>query len=472
MQVSYQMDAVQSQGGQYQDGTKSFQSLSASRLCLYIIAGALAGYALLNKGFAYIGYPPLYIGELVLGVCLLFVLAGAFSVRVFKSPITWLILAFGFWQALATLPYLEKAGLNAIRDSAIWYYAAFAILFGGILLRGRLAGVVPKLYGHWLPWFLLLALPFFLITEKYQDLVPRLPFTDTPIIWLKAGDMGAHLAGAAAFLTLGLHRYFPKRIAENVMSKEYFLWALFSLDIIAAGSRNRGGFVAVIIACAVITMLRPMNRLVRIAIPLLVVVVIAGVIDIRIPVGGERYVSVQQISDNLTSVVLPSSKRSGLSDTSDWRIQWWTQIVKETIHGDYFWTGRGYGENLAEAHGFADATGNRSPHNAHLTILSRSGVPGAVFWILLQAVILGSLLRAFFRARRDGADTLANLNLWTLAYLLAFLTNASFDVFLEGPQGGIWYWCVVGFAIALTEEQRALVPKPHSPSVEPNRSFA
>jgi hypothetical protein len=32
--------------------------------------------------------------------------------------------------------------------------------------------------------------------------------------------------------------------------------------------------------------------------------------------------------------------------------------------------------------------------------------------------------------------------------------NASFDVYLEGPQAGIWFWCVFGFGIAALETQR------------------
>ncbi len=431
----------------------------------------LAGYALFNKGFAYFGVPPIFIGEIVLGLCFFFLLAGAFSARVFKSPIVWVILIFATWQFIRTFPYLGSAGLDAIRDSAIWYYGVYAIVLGGFLLRGRLVGLAPKLYGHWFPWFLLLSLPFFLITEKFGDIVPKWPVSNERIIQLKAGDMGVHLAAAAAFLTLGLHRFYPKRVVETLLTKEFFLWILLSLDVIAAGSRNRGGFVSVIAACAVVTLLRPMNRLVRIVIPLLVVIVIAGVLDVRVPVGGDRYISVDQITKNLESVVAPS-KKAQLAETSNWRLEWWTQIVNETVHGDYFWMGRGYGVHLAEAHGFADATGNRSPHNGHLTVLARSGVPGLVMWIVLQVVILGSLVLAYFRARQNGAETLANLNLWTLAYLTAFLVNSSFDVFLEGPQGGVWYWCVVGFAVALTEEQRVLYARQRMQFIKPEHAYA
>ena len=55
---------------------------------------------------------------------------------------------------------------------------------------------------------------------------------------------------------------------------------------------------------------------------------------------------------------------------------------------------------------------------------------------------------------------LANVNLWVLAYWMAFIVNMSFDVYLEGPQGGIWFWCLIGFAIALTQAEKPKVPAP------------
>ena len=46
------------------------------------------------------------------------------------------------------------------------------------------------------------------------------------------------------------------------------------------------------------------------------------------------------------------------------------------------------------------------------------------------------------------------MNLWVLSFWLAFMVNAAFDVFLEGPQGGVWFWCLIGFGIAALEAQR------------------
>ena len=96
----------------------------------------------------------------------------------------------------------------------------------------------------------------------------------------------------------------------------------------------------------------------------------------------------------------------------------------------------------------------RSPHNAHLNILARSGLPGALAWAALQLTFAGMLILAYRRARARGQDLWTRLNLWTLASWAAFMINASFDVYLEGPQGGIWFWSFFGFGIALLEVQR------------------
>jgi hypothetical protein len=93
-----------------------------------------------------------------------------------------------------------------------------------------------------------------------------------------------------------------------------------------------------------------------------------------------------------------------------------------------------------------------------MTFLARAGVPGLALWIALNAAFGIGLLRAYVRARRAAAGEWAALNLWVLAYWTAFLVNASFDVFLEGPQGGIWFWCVFGVGLAALAAQRSLRP--------------
>jgi hypothetical protein len=197
---------------------------------------------------------------------------------------------------------------------------------------------------------------------------------------------------------------------------------------------------------------------------LLIAVVAAG--GIAIAVNGDRdgspaddeqrALSPRQVADNITSIFSQrAASAGGLDDTREWRLQWWTDIVDYTLFGPYFWTGKGFGINLADDDGYQvageDEAQLRSPHSAHLTALARMGVPGAAVWILLQLCFGALLVRAHRQATRVRQDSWARLHLWILSYWCAFLVNASFDVFLEGPQGGICFWSLVGFGLAALE---------------------
>ncbi len=430
--------------------------MSLGRAYLALIAVLLIGYAFLDKGFAYIGYAPVYVGEMALAASLFVFLAGGGSFTVFRSPITWAILAFALWGALNTLPYLDTYGVLALRDAVVWAYAAFALTVAAALLRTGLIEQTLAWYGRWLPWFLIWAPIAFLVLALYigQD--------TSPLLRIKAGDLGVHLAGAAAFLALGLHRWFPRRWGAWLWLREWVWWLFWSVGFLAVGARNRGGLLAMLAALALVMVLRPANRLHKLLLAGILVFALGIALDVKIPFGSGREMSSQQIFANVESIFF-ETRRPELRGTIEWRLQWWQKILDYTAFGDHFWTGKGYGINLADSDGFQvvlEGSPLRSPHNAHLTILARSGVPGFALWALLQATVFFSLLRAYFRARRAGRPVLANVNLWVLAYWTAFIVNMSFDVYLEGPQGGIWFWSLIGFAIALTEAEKPKVPAP------------
>jgi hypothetical protein len=52
--------------------------------------------------------------------------------------------------------------------------------------------------------------------------------------------------------------------------------------------------------------------------------------------------------------------------------------------------------------------------------------------------------RAFLRARATRDRGWESIFFFLAVFWIAFLINASFDVYLEGPMGGIWFWCVFG----------------------------
>ena len=66
-----------------------------------------------------------------------------------------------------------------------------------------------------------------------------------------------------------------------------------------------------------------------------------------------------------------------LDATKEWRTDWWHDIANYTLHGDYFWGGKGYGINLADDDGYqvGDETLHPATQRAH-DDLARSGVVG------------------------------------------------------------------------------------------------
>ena len=169
-----------------------------------------------------------------------------------------------------------------------------------------------------------------------------------------------------------------------------------------------------------------------------------------------RPATFQQMIENLFSI-FGSSNDGGLEGSKQFRLAWWGKIFDYTVLGNYFWTGKGFGINLADADGFQSTADHslRSPHNSEMTVLARMGVPGLVLWVLLQGAFGIGLLRATFAHRRTGDLQLAALGAFLLAYWVAMMVDTSFDPYLEGPQGGIWFWTIFGLGLVVMR----LVPR-------------
>jgi O-antigen ligase len=189
-----------------------------------------------------------------------------------------------------------------------------------------------------------------------------------------------------------------------------------------------------------------------------------------------RIVSADQIIDNLQSIFSDSNNET-LDGSREWRLLWWDTISDYTLHGEYFWKGKGFGVNLADDDGFQVEADHslRNPHNGHLTMLARGGVPMLVLWIVCQGTLGYGLAVSAWSARRRGDAHWFGLLAFLLIYWLAFLINASFDVFLEGPVGGIWFWCVYGAGIGAVWIYRncpqALHQASTAPSAAPKRTI-
>jgi len=426
------------------------------RIVLALTCGLLTGYAFCGRGFAYLGFPPVYVGEIVL------VAASLLSLRAWRAcrrlhPSGYVLLIFLAWCAVRTGPGVLDYGLDALRDAAQWGYAAFAAIVAATLWR---MGAMQPLT-RWYSALLTPLLVWYFSIGLLRALRPGFQFPDGPtgVPWVivKSGDVAVHLAGVAAFLALRLHKRFASNPAE-AWRREWQLWTLWVSCFLFYGSQNRGGLLGLTVSLLWLALGLRQGRWGKAAALGLTLIAAFALLNLEIDLGYERKARPEQILENLKSVAGSDNPR--MEGTRRWRLEWWRKIVDYTFQGPYFWTGKGFGPNLADEDGFQVTRDRslRSPHNGHLTILARTGVPGFVLWVGFLLAHGWGLLGAARRSRLAGETERSRLLLWTFTYWLAATINGASDVYLEGPQGGIWFWCLVGVGQSLLAGTRRSSP--------------
>ena len=323
----------------------------------------LLGYALLGRGFAYIGVPPLFIGEAtaLFGVLALLSARGA-ATTALKLPLVQVLLVFMAWGAACTLPYLPAYGIDALRDGVLWGYGVFAVVVAGLLVHrpARLRNLFFRYRGFVvavaaLAWLVLLL-------KGYVPVLPKVPGTKISIVEPKSADVLVHAACAGAFVVLGMRRANP------------VLVVMLAVPFVLG---NRAGMLGSLVAVGLAILLSPLKGRVAWLGYLGVCTVLALVLLSPTVMVGSREISTDLIWTKVESI-FTESEAGRWDNTKDWRLEWWEKIVGYTVDGPYFWTGKGYGVNLSVDDGFKSGAGEdlRSPHNGHMTVLARSGVPG------------------------------------------------------------------------------------------------
>jgi O-antigen ligase len=411
---------------------------------LVFLCVTLLGYALFGKGWAYVGVPPLYIGEAVLlcGVVWYFTLAPAGLLSI--ESIGFLLLLSG-WGMLRTWPYVSTYGIDALRDAVIWGYCAFAIILFAYIRADptRLQWLLER-YRQFTAIFLVGIPIVWMSRYLLANVMPHWPWADVPVVDARAGDILVHLSGILAFWVAG----FDGRIG--------FTRAILLAGCVAViGAYERAGLVAFAICFAVCFCCRPSNRLLHRLVGVgcvgLILLAVSGIrFEVPSPESTKvREVSFEYVLANVLSVVADTDV-GDLDDTKQWRLDWWNEILDYTLRGRYFWVGKGFGINLADDDGFQVMANRslRSPHNGHLTMLARAGVPGLALWAMAQLSWAYAVIRAYRESRRCCDGQWSSLFLFLFVYWLAFMTNASFDVFIEGPMGGVWFWVIYGVGLS------------------------
>jgi hypothetical protein len=327
---------------------------------------------------------------------------------------------------------------DVIRDSFIFNYSLlllipFLLQENGTIFFQR----ITRLYA----WFPLVATLTFLLIVFIPELSEWRVFGKIPFLEYKKGDLAVQLLIATLLILSGRIQLNPRLqlITFGLITYLFFVVATF----------NRGGMVAFIAGVSLFifwnrksVLLQQFKPFLRVA-PLVLLATLFLYTATRMsdPIQG-RSIGLDQLKQNVVSIVSKDVEGS-LSDNIVWRLAWWGKIIDYTFAGPYFVTGKGLGINLAASDEIpmdeeTDRTPLRAPHNFHLNILARYGVPVFILWL----VFVFYLLRGLIFKTRSVDDSLV------ACILIAALINASFDVALEGPMSAFPFWIWVGLSLA------------------------
>lgn len=320
--------------------------------------------------------------------------------------------------------------IDVIRDSFIFQYGWFTFFI--FLFIDEQDLVWRKLVNIY-TWFPVFGLLNFFLLNFIKNFDQFTLFGEVPFVLYKYGDMGVHLLISSLLLLVFQHERSVR--FQIVMS----LLLLFNLLILTAYSRS--GMLAYIVGIGLFVfytkdqVLKARIKKYLKYLPLLLLIVLPIYASIKVQENFQgRAVGVEQLKQNVGSFV-GASNDSKLDDNKVWRLIWWAKILDYSFSKEYFIQGKGLGISLAaDDDVLTDVDELRSPHNFHLNIIARFGVPLFCIWIFWLFLVFSPL----FRKQLSGNSLLISI------ILLAFIINASFDVFLEGPMGAFPFWTWVG----------------------------
>ena len=427
-----------------------------------LIGPLLAGYLLFDRAFAYLHLPgtPLFVSEMLLGLGVLAVLTatGYLLVPARDEPVLALLALFVAWGLVRAVPGLEPYGLNAVRDSALWYYGLFAFLVVAVLARAPwvLGHLVDQL-GRLTPW-LLLWLPVALLLVPFVDAAPTVPFTTMSVLSHKPGN-----AAVAALLAIGFVVLFPERLTPRVRA---LCVELAFVSIALAGTQNRGGLLGAVAGASVgMVFLRHRLRLALQAAAVCGVGLLAALLlfpTISYTGGQGRDFSPVQLVENVVSVFDDDSGDGGLRGTVNGREQLWRRVLDRQVADGLLVVGAGFGPNLAANVGVYDEGRDtlRNPHNSHLNILARMGLVGLGMWIALWTGWYWAVVAGCRRLARGQQHTRRRVAVLALTVVTAIQVSSVFDPQLEGPQVAALLWTLFGVGLAATSTRSSVADGP------------
>ena len=331
--------------------------------------------------------------------------------------------------------------LDVIRDSFMINYCGFTLIVFFLkdelpILKNKIANVYK--------WFPLIVTVGFLLRSFIPYFSELSFFGDIPFLIYKNGDLAVHLLIATFFMMSG----------DIKMNKRFSILNIILIGylFLITATFNRGGMVAYLLGLSIFLFYSRKTALAKKYfsyakfIPAVLIIALPIYLSTKVKDNTQgRNIGIEQLKDNVFSIVNPGAEKSGLNDNVAWRLVWWAKIVDYTFLGEYFIQGKGLGINLSIDDDIKmDDESLRSPHNFHLNILARFGVLAFFIWLYWLYLMIRQLRSRYLNPQ----------NLTYLCIIIAFLVNASFDVSLEGPMAAFPFWIIIGLLyVSQTFEQ-------------------
>ena len=392
---------------------------------LYLFIFNYALYAYFNKGVAYSFLTEL---TLVIGVGLILIDLKNYVFLLNKG--TKLIIFFIAVTCLSVLLNISRYPLyDVLQDASMFIYAAFVfIVFYFRDIREQFMQLIFLVYKYYptvvfVSFLMVSYIPFF---QQFTL------FGEFPLLLYKFGDMSVHLLITTLLLLCG----------QIKMSKRFLLFNTFIIIylflIIAA--YNRAGMLTYL-SGMLIFLLTYRKRFSSATIfsyariiPVVLLLVLIPYANTKVEENFQgRTVGLEQLKQNVVSI-FSTDLDGSLTDNKVWRLAWWYTIITESLQPKNFFFGKGVGVNLALINDInVENETLRAPHSFHLNILARFG------WIVF-AIWIYWIIYHVKKIKISQPEFLVIC----LIIMAAFLINASFDVYLEGPMGAMPFWTWIG----------------------------
>ena len=432
------------------------------RLRNNVVLITLLLYLLFNWGFMQLRIPPvagsgLPVGEIVLLLSLMTInytgVLGRLSLTVAMVPL-------GIWWTFGVGRALFDFGMHgtwALRDAAHVLESLF-LLVGFVFASDRKS--LDRLF-DWMPKFLVICVLYGLLYPVRVEIWAVSP-TITSGTGFNVPILGSmtntpQIMVVAAFYLLLFH---GNRLLANLV-------AVLIIGYVIAMFQARTNYLVLIATFAFLAIYRRSSIMNAafvgyLSVTLLLVVGLVGLqfegrlgASFNVDFLVAHFLAIFGICD--ASVPGVCSAAEGVGQ----RLGWWTNIFQRMAQDPFsLLLGLGYGVALTDFYGSSGAV-VREPHNSYVTVIARTGIVGAVCWVLIMLSLVWRWHKTFLMSRAAGWREGENRLLFLMTFFIAMWVLAIGEDGFEKPYNIIpfyFFWGVV-LRISLMLERGEIGPE-------------